>query len=140
MVKPFLESKTQNKVKFVYTDDPNTKKIMEDLFDMEKLESAFGENDDSGFNINKYAERMKEDDKRIPAFWTRGNPQSAAPPQPMPTSPVDLNSVNLNSDSDASDNGKVDISPSLVSDSKGLPSNKSVLVTEGSDNGSREVH
>ena len=140
MVKPFLESKTQNKVKFVYTDDPNTKKIMEDLFDMEKLESAFGGNDDSGFNINQYAERMKEDDKMIPAFWTRGNPQSAAPPQPMPTSPVDLNPVNHNSDSDAFDNGKVDSSPSHVSDSKGLSPNNSVLVTEGSDNGSREVH
>ncbi|XWS21536.1 hypothetical protein CRYUN_Cryun30bG0062600 [Craigia yunnanensis] len=139
VVKPFLEPKTQNKVKFVYSHDHNTKKIMEDLFDMEKLEAAFGGNDDSGFNINKYAERMKEDDKRIPAFWTRGNPQPAAPPQPLPTSPVDLNSVNLNSDSVASDNGKVDISPSLVSDSKGLSPNKSVLVTEGSD-GSREVH
>ncbi|XWS25260.1 hypothetical protein CRYUN_Cryun27aG0054000 [Craigia yunnanensis] len=140
VVKPFLEPKTQNKVKLVYSDDLNTKKIMEDLFDMEKLESAFGGNEDSGFNINQYAERMKEDDKRIPTFWTMGNPQSAAPPQPMPTSPVDLNPVNLNSDSDAFDNGKVDGSPSHVSDSKGLSTNKSVLVTEGSDNGSREVH
>ena len=70
MVKPFLESKTQNKVKFVYSDDLNTKKIMEDLFDMEKLESAFGENDDSGFNINKYAERMKDMNRKskVPKF------------------------------------------------------------------------
>ncbi|XVE95343.1 hypothetical protein REPUB_Repub02eG0088600 [Reevesia pubescens] len=111
VVKPFLEPKTRNKVNFVYADDLNSKKIMEDLFDVEKLESAFGGNDASGFNINKYAERMTEDDKRIPAFWTRGNPQSAAPPQP-----VDLNSINLNSDSDASNNVKVDSSPSNVSD------------------------
>ncbi|XP_022773169.1 random slug protein 5-like [Durio zibethinus] len=140
VVKPFLEPKTQNKVKFVYSDDLNTKKIMEDLFDVEKLESAFGGNDDSGFNINQYAERMKEDDKRIPTFWTSGNPQSAAPPEPMPKSPIDLNSINLDSDSDASDNGKVGGSPSHVSDSKGLSPNKSVLVAEGSDNGSSEVH
>ncbi|XVF64743.1 hypothetical protein PTKIN_Ptkin09bG0191600 [Pterospermum kingtungense] len=134
VVKPFLEPKTQNKVKFVYSDDLNTKKVMEGLFDMEKLESAFGGNDDSGFNINKYAERMKEDDKRIPAFWTRGNLQSAAtPPQPTQTCPVDLNS-------DASDNGKVDSSQSHVSDSEGLSPKKSVSVTENSDNGSREVH
>lgn len=113
---------------------------MEDLFDMEKLESAFGGNDDSGFNINKYAERMKEDDKKIPAFWTSGVLQSAATPQPMPTYPVDLSSVNLNSDSDASNNGKVDSSQGHVSDSKVLSPDKNVLVTEGSENGSREVH
>ncbi|XVF36754.1 hypothetical protein REPUB_Repub19eG0085400 [Reevesia pubescens] len=140
VVKPFLEPKTQNKVKFVYSDDLNSKKIMEDLFDMEKLECPFGGNDGSGFNINKYAERMREDDRRMPALWTRGNPQSATPPQPMPTPPVDLNSVNLKSDSDASDNGKVESSPSHVSDSEGPSPNKSVLVTEVSDNGSREVH
>ncbi|KAK6257401.1 hypothetical protein QUC31_000860 [Theobroma cacao] len=139
VVKPFLEAKTQNKVKFAYSDDLNTKKIVEDLFDMEKLESAFGGNDDSGFDVNKYAERMREDDKRIPAFWTRENPQLAAP-QPAPTCSVDLSSVNLNSDFDASDNDKVDSSLSHVSDSEGLPPNKGVLVTEGSDNGSREVH
>ncbi|TYG63663.1 hypothetical protein ES288_D06G048400v1 [Gossypium darwinii] len=127
VAKPFLEPKTQKKVKFVYTDDPNTKKIMEDLFEMEKLESAFGGNDDSGFDINKYAERMREEDKRIPAFWTK----SEAPPEPMPTSSVDLNSF----DSDASDSGKVDGSASHVSDSEGLISDKSVLVTKGSDNG-----
>ncbi|MFQ6662829.1 hypothetical protein Gotur_030551 [Gossypium turneri] len=133
VVKPFLEPKTQNKVKFVYSDDPNSKKIMEELFDMEKLESAFGGNDDSGFNISKYAERMREDDKRMPAFWTRGNPQSAEPP-------VDLNSLDLNSDSDASDNGKVDSSPSHVSDSETLSPSESVIFTKGSDNDSTEVH
>ncbi|XP_039001874.1 phosphatidylinositol transfer protein 3-like [Hibiscus syriacus] len=85
VVKPFLEAKTQNKVKFVYSDDVNSKKAMEDLFDMEKLESAFGGNGDSGFNISKFAERMKEDDKRMPAFWSRENTQSAAPPEPMST-------------------------------------------------------
>ncbi|KAL4297903.1 hypothetical protein GQ457_12G016290 [Hibiscus cannabinus] len=114
VVKPFLEPKTQNKVKFAYSGDLNTKKIMEDLFDMEKLESAFGGNDDSGFNIDKYAERMREDDKRIPAFWARGNTQSSAPTEPVPTSTVDLNSIEQNSDSNASDNGKVDGSPSHV--------------------------
>ncbi|MBA0566119.1 hypothetical protein Golob_010964 [Gossypium lobatum] len=133
VVKPFLEPKTQNKVKFVYSDDPNSKKIMEELFDMEKLETAFGGNDDSGFNISKYAERMREDDKRMPAFWTRGNPQSAEPP-------VDLNSLDLNSDSDASDNGKVDSSPSHVSYSETLSPSESVIVTKGSDNDSTEVH
>jgi hypothetical protein len=64
VARPFLEPKTRNKVKFVYSDDPNTKVIMEENFDMEKMELAFGGNDDSGFNIEKHSERMKEDDKK----------------------------------------------------------------------------
>lgn len=31
---------------------------------MDKMESAFGGNDDLGFNINKHSERMKNDDKK----------------------------------------------------------------------------
>ncbi|KAG5404980.1 hypothetical protein IGI04_011098 [Brassica rapa subsp. trilocularis] len=61
---PFWKPKTRNKVKFVYSDDPNTKQIMEENFDMDKMESAFGGNDDSGFDIHKHSERMKEDDKK----------------------------------------------------------------------------
>nr|GFD02480.1 hypothetical protein [Tanacetum cinerariifolium] len=66
IVKPFLEPKTANKVKFVYADDPNTKSIMENLFCMDELESAFGGKVEESFDIKKYAEIMKEDDaKRI---------------------------------------------------------------------------
>ncbi|XP_057444767.1 uncharacterized protein LOC130737011, partial [Lotus japonicus] len=60
MVKPLLETKTYNKVKFGYSDDQNTKKLMEDLFDFDHLESAFGGKDTAEFEMNKYAERMKE--------------------------------------------------------------------------------
>ncbi|KAF2553576.1 hypothetical protein F2Q68_00035430 [Brassica cretica] len=66
MVKPFLEPKTCNKVKFVYSDDNVSKKILEDIFDMEQLEVAFGgENSDLSFNFEKYAERMREDDLKF---------------------------------------------------------------------------
>ncbi|CAN4118347.1 unnamed protein product [Withania somnifera] len=44
MVKPFLEKRTYKKVRFVYPDDVHTQKVMEDLFDMDKLESSFGGN------------------------------------------------------------------------------------------------
>ncbi|XP_077249954.1 uncharacterized protein LOC143889576 [Tasmannia lanceolata] len=84
IVKPFLEPKTYKKVKFVYSDDIGTKKIMEDLFDMDKLEVAFGGRNQEGFNINDYAERMREDDKRIPSFWSRdSNPAAMDPPAPI---------------------------------------------------------
>lgn len=100
MVKPLLEPKTYNKVKFVYSDDANSKKIMEDLFDMDSLESAFGGKDNNGFDITKYAERMKEDDKKIPSFWSRSDSPSSVP-QNVPPPPLD--SIKLDSDSDASD-------------------------------------
>ncbi|XP_068314375.1 uncharacterized protein [Pyrus communis] len=109
MVKPFLEPKTYNKVKFVYSDDNNAKKIMEDLFDMDKLEAAFGGNDTSGFDINKYAERMKEDDKKMSTIWTRGNPSLAASEPAVTSAALSLDSLKLDTDSDASDDEKTDI-------------------------------
>ncbi|RXH74035.1 hypothetical protein DVH24_016857 [Malus domestica] len=122
MVKPFLEPKTCNKVRFVYSDDVNTKKIMEDLFDMNKLEAVFGGNDTSGFDINKYAERMKEDDKKMPTMWTRGNPSLAASEPAVTGAALSLDSLKLEPDSDASDNEKTDgsssqgIEPEVASD------------------------
>ncbi|GAV59279.1 CRAL_TRIO domain-containing protein/CRAL_TRIO_N domain-containing protein [Cephalotus follicularis] len=111
VVKPFLEPKTRNKVKFIYADDLNTKKIMEELFDMDKLESAFGGNDHSGFNIHKYAERMMEADKRILSFWKREDPSSEAPELALKGA-TSLDSTNLNIESDTSDGEKTDNFPS----------------------------
>lgn len=79
VAKPFLETKTANKVKFVYSDDVNSKRILEDLFDMDQLESAFGGNNNVGFNITKYAETMKEDDKQMRRYWSGVNPTAPAP-------------------------------------------------------------
>jgi len=81
VVRPFLEPKTRKKVKFVYKDDPSTKKIMEELFDMDQLESAFGGNNTEGFDIEKYALRMKEDDEKRRLFREKGegNDEPAAP-------------------------------------------------------------
>lgn len=84
VAKPFLEPKTVAKVKFVYSDNPITMSIMDNLFDMEAVESTFGGKDDTGFDINKYAERMEEDDKRIPSFWTTDNNLAATT---LPTAP-----------------------------------------------------
>ncbi|KAD5507525.1 hypothetical protein E3N88_15228 [Mikania micrantha] len=71
IVKPFLEPKTANKVKFVYSNDQNTKTIMESLFCMDELESAFGGKVDESFDIKKYAERMTEDDAKRTVLYGR---------------------------------------------------------------------
>lgn len=65
MVKPFLEQKTYKKVKFAYSNDPQSRKVMESIFDMDKLESAFGGKSTAGFDYKTYAQRMKEEDKKM---------------------------------------------------------------------------
>ncbi|XP_076885707.1 uncharacterized protein LOC143535269 [Bidens hawaiensis] len=92
IVKPFLEPKTANKVQFVYSDDLNTKAIMEGLFCMDELESAFGGKDEECFDIKKYAEKMKEDDaKRIDLYGR----ESCSNPNPNSSNEkaIDTNSV-----------------------------------------------
>ncbi|KAL3819637.1 hypothetical protein ACJIZ3_005542 [Penstemon smallii] len=64
LVKPFLDHKTYKKVRFVYSDQPQSMKIMESLFDMEKLESAFGGKSTDNFDYEAYAKRMKDEEKR----------------------------------------------------------------------------
>ncbi|KAF6147746.1 hypothetical protein GIB67_006719 [Kingdonia uniflora] len=65
IVKLFLEHKTYSKVKFVYSDDPESQQIMENLFDMDKLESSFGGRNLNGFDYSEFSERMKEDDVKM---------------------------------------------------------------------------
>jgi hypothetical protein len=126
MVKPILETKTYNKVKFGYSDDQNTKKIMEDLFDLEQLESAFGGNDNTPFDINKYADRMKEDDKKIPSFWTREISPSSVPIDVVPS----LDSIKLDTDSDASDNEKIVSSSDSVTDTGFVDPDQNSVIQE----------
>lgn len=131
-VKPFLEPKTYNKVKFVYKDDLNTKKIMEDLFDMDMLESSFGGNNNASFDINTYAERMKEDDKKMVAFWSRGNP--------LPASSPSFISAKLGSDSEASDSEKSDSSKSHGRESEVVSTDNCLPVAGSSGNLIEDAH
>ncbi|KAG6438180.1 hypothetical protein SASPL_103117 [Salvia splendens] len=98
MAKPFLEPKTANKVKFVYSDDPNTNKVMDELFDMGMVESAFGGRDVEDFDINKYAARMRKDDEKLPFVW--GAHHSLISPPPVSTA---VSSTSSDSDPEAFD-------------------------------------
>ncbi|KAK1365903.1 hypothetical protein POM88_041464 [Heracleum sosnowskyi] len=42
MVKPIIDQKMYQKVRFVHSNDPESRKTMESIFDMGKVESAFG--------------------------------------------------------------------------------------------------
>lgn len=74
MVKPFIEPRTHKKVKFVYPDNPKIRMIMEEFFDMEKLDTRFGGKGSVGFNYGAFALKMREDDKKMSSFADFGCP------------------------------------------------------------------
>ncbi|XP_066367304.1 uncharacterized protein [Miscanthus floridulus] len=59
----FIEPELKEKVKFVYTNNSESQRIMADMFDLDKLESAFGGRNTSGIDIVKYSERMQRRDQ-----------------------------------------------------------------------------
>ncbi|CAL4899846.1 unnamed protein product [Urochloa decumbens] len=63
IVKRFIEPTLEEKVKFVYSNNSDSQRIMSDMFDMDKLESAFGGRNTASLDISKYAERMRRRDQ-----------------------------------------------------------------------------
>ncbi|CAN6328827.1 unnamed protein product [Urochloa humidicola] len=59
----FIEPEMKEKVKFVNTDNSESQSIMADMFDLDKLESAFGGRNTSGINIIEYSKRMRRMDQ-----------------------------------------------------------------------------
>ncbi|KAF0933042.1 hypothetical protein E2562_013796 [Oryza meyeriana var. granulata] len=103
LASPILEPKTFNKVKFVYPDRPDTNKIMEELFNMEELESAFGGKNQATFNINDYAARMREDDNKMPLLWSPDNSALASEPYVMNKDRAQEDSSGLKSEETSSE-------------------------------------
>ncbi|KAL5202399.1 hypothetical protein ABZP36_013351 [Zizania latifolia] len=59
----FIEARMKEKAKFVYTSSPESHRIVADMFDLDKLESAFGGRNTVAFDMDKYAARMKRGDQ-----------------------------------------------------------------------------
>lgn len=98
VVKPFLDPTTYKKVNFVYANDDESVKLMDSLFDLEKIESAFGGKKTSGFDKDEYAKIMKEDDRKIALSWQ------------------DMTSLSLNSETVAAVDSKSCLISSVPSD------------------------
>lgn len=62
IVKPFLDTKTARKVKFVYSNDPASMKLVNDLFDTSTLEELLR---DDNFNLEEYSKQMRHDDAKF---------------------------------------------------------------------------
>ncbi|XVE90300.1 hypothetical protein DITRI_Ditri20bG0066500 [Diplodiscus trichospermus] len=103
IVKPFLEPKTYKKVKFVYSDDLKSQKVMEEIFDLDKLDTAFGGRNTAGFDYQAYAQQMKEDDIRKSNFLDSSC--SSSPPPSILSESHQLESPGLDHDSSTSDEG-----------------------------------
>ncbi|KAI0499160.1 hypothetical protein KFK09_020062 [Dendrobium nobile] len=109
LVKPFLEPKTSRKVKFVYSDNQASLKVMEELFNMDELEKAFGGKNEAGFEIKEYAKRMREDDKKMPLYWSQGNSKTSVAAERSAMAEPSSSSLDiseLNSDESHAANGK----------------------------------
>lgn len=120
VVKPFLEPKTYRKVKFVYSKDLESGKIMEEVFDMDKLECAFGGRNPIEFNIVDYGQRMKEDDKKMALYWSSAV-ATLSSNNPAETK-LFLDTTNSESGSDSSDKEDVNlVSVDIESGSDGYP-------------------
>lgn len=61
-MKPFLDSKTAKKVKFVYSNDPTSMKLVNDLFDQSTLEELLK---DDNFSLEEYSKQMRQDDAKF---------------------------------------------------------------------------
>jgi hypothetical protein len=69
IVKPFLDPTTAAKVKFVYSDNAESMKILHSLFDKGKVEPSLAADD---FHFTEYASQMQHDDKRTAITWNLG--------------------------------------------------------------------
>ncbi|KAE8713305.1 Sec14p-like phosphatidylinositol transfer family protein isoform 3 [Hibiscus syriacus] len=114
LLKPFLEPKTYQKLKFVYSNDPKCRKIIEEMFELDTLDAAFGGRNISGFDYQAYARQMKDDDVRMSTFLH----SSCSSQSPHLSSILtDSESPDLNHDFKASDGG------GLSSDDEAILSN-----------------
>ncbi|TVU18558.1 hypothetical protein EJB05_34664, partial [Eragrostis curvula] len=72
ILKHFIEPSLKERTKFVYSNNPDSQRIMTDLFDLDKLDSAFRGRNTAGLDVIKYAERMRARDQ-IRGACTHGN-------------------------------------------------------------------
>jgi len=59
----FVEPEMKEKVRFVYSNNSESLRTMTDMFDPDKLESAFGGQNTWGIDIVEYSERMRRRDQ-----------------------------------------------------------------------------
>ncbi|XP_060173463.1 phosphatidylinositol transfer protein PDR16-like isoform X2 [Lycium barbarum] len=90
IVKYFLDPKTMQKVKFVYTKNKDSVELMRSYFDMDNLPTEFGGKANLKYDHEEFSRQMAQDDVKVAKFWsfdkhhTETNGYSAAEATPKP--------------------------------------------------------
>ncbi|XP_047327929.1 phosphatidylinositol transfer protein 3 [Impatiens glandulifera] len=69
IVKYFLDTKTFNKVKFVYPKDKESVELMSSYFDIDNLPTEFGGKATLNYDHNEFSKMMSLDDQKTAALW-----------------------------------------------------------------------
>jgi hypothetical protein len=70
IVKPFLDPKTFQKVKFVYTRNTESRKLLDDYFENDVLKEVL--ENPADYNHEEYAKLMEQDDLKSATYWKLG--------------------------------------------------------------------
>ncbi|GAQ81173.1 Sec14p-like phosphatidylinositol transfer family protein [Klebsormidium nitens] len=69
LIQPFVDPVTHKKVRFVQGKSKDCKALMEETFELEHLEEAFGGQSKATFDFAAYTQMMEEDERRIAQYW-----------------------------------------------------------------------
>ncbi|OIT27211.1 PREDICTED: random slug protein 5-like [Nicotiana attenuata] len=70
IVKYFLDSKTFQKVKFVYPKNKDSVELMKSYFDMDNLPTEFGGKATLNYDHEEFSRKMVQDDMKAAKFWS----------------------------------------------------------------------
>ncbi|CAI5462003.1 unnamed protein product [Closterium sp. Yama58-4] len=69
VIRPFIDPVTFNKILFVNPSKPDTVKKLEGIFDLDRLEEAFGGRSTWTYDHVTYGEMMARDDEKMAEYW-----------------------------------------------------------------------
>ena len=69
IVKYFLDPKTFQKVKFVDPKSGKSSSLLEEVFDMDKLQSSFGGKNNQQYDHEEFSKLMHQDDVKTAEYW-----------------------------------------------------------------------
>ncbi|CAI5503478.1 unnamed protein product [Closterium sp. Naga37s-1] len=69
VIRPFIDPVTFNKILFVNPSKPDTVKRLEGIFDLDRLEEAFGGRSKWTYDHATYGEMMARDDEKTAEYW-----------------------------------------------------------------------
>eukprot|EP00897_Mesotaenium_endlicherianum_P002800 jgi/Mesen1/2548/ME000162S01675 len=84
LIKPFMDPKTFRKVKFLYSSTANTHKLLDEHFDLDTLEQAFGGRSTWQYDHAAYGAMMREDDLKTAQLWKLPSAAAATAPAAAP--------------------------------------------------------